>query len=286
MKVLVLGSTGMVGHTITLYLNEKGYNVTAYSRTPFPFCKNIIGNAFESKKIREILISDEYEIIINCIGLLNNNANGDISKAIYLNSYLPHFLVDAIKASNSKFIHLSTDCVFSGINGPYFEDSYCDSPTMYDKTKALGEVANGTNLTFRNSIIGPDMNEAGIGLLNWFLKQTHPVNGYTNAIWTGVTTLTLANAIEQAIKEDLSGLYHLVNNTSISKFELLCLFNKHFRNNEIRINKSDIPRIDKSLKNTRFDFSFKVPNYEQMIIEMREWVIQHKYLYNKQYKKI
>ena len=278
-KILVLGSTGMAGHLITLYFKEQGYDVTAYTKRPFPYTKNIIGNAFETKTFKCILLEGEYDVIINCIGILKQAADDNKSIAVYLNSYLPHLIADTLFKTKTKLIHMSTDCVFKGNSGPYYEDSLRDGLSFYDRSKALGEVEDKKNLTFRNSIIGPDINENGIGLFNWFMRQEGDINGYTRAIWTGVTTLTLAKAIEKAIEEDLCGLYNLVNNRSISKYELLCLFNKYFRNNKITINKSDSLKLDKSLRHKRNDFSFVVPSYEDMVIEMRDWIISHKDLY-------
>jgi len=278
-KILVLGSTGMAGHLITLYFKEQGYDVTAYTKRPFPYTKNIIGNAFETKTFKCILLEGEYDVIINCIGILNQAADDNKSIAVYLNSYLPHLIADNLFKTKTKLIHMSTDCVFKGNSGPYYEDSLRDGLSFYDRSKALGEVEDKKNLTFRNSIIGPDINENRIGLFNWFMRQEGDINGYTRAIWTGVTTLTLAKAIEKAIEEDLCGLYNLVNNRSISKYELLCLFNKYFRNDKITINKSDSLKLDKSLRHKRNDFSFVVPSYEDMVIEMRDWIISHKDLY-------
>lgn len=280
MKVLVLGSIGMAGHTITLYFQEKGHDVTAYSMTPFPYCeKNIIGNAFETEKFKQMLLDGKYDAVINCIGILNQVADSNPSMAVYLNSYLPHLVKDTLKDTNTKLIHMSTDCVFAGNTGPYYENSLRDGLTFYDRTKSLGEVDDNKNLTFRNSIIGPDMNVNGIGLFNWFMKQSGTIFGYTGALWTGVTTLTLAKAMEQALNENLCGLYNLVNNESISKFNLLCLFNKHFRDNQLTIEKSDTLQLDKSLINTRTDFSLIVPSYEQMVIEMKDWVDSHHEFY-------
>ena len=279
MKVLVLGSVGMAGHTITLYFKEQGHDVTAYSMQPFPYCKNIIGNALETENFKTILIEGNYDLVINCIGLLNLVAENNPSTAVYLNSYLPHFIADTLKNLPTKLIHMSTDCVFAGNTGPYTETSFRDGATFYDRTKALGEVIDEKNLTFRNSIIGPDMNPEGIGLFNWFMKQSDTINGYTKAMWTGVTTLTLAKAMEQAVKENLCGLYNLVNNESISKHDLISLFNKHFRNDKLKIARSGSLVLDKSLRNSRDDFSFKVPSYEEMIVEMKEWTDKHSTFY-------
>ena len=180
---------------------------------------------------------------------------------------------------------MSTDCVFAGNTGPYHENSLRDGVSFYDRSKALGEIDDNKNLTFRNSIIGPDMNENGIGLFNWFMKQNGEINGYTGVKWSGVTTLTLAMAMEQALKEELCGLYNLVNNTSISKYDLLCLFNTYFKKNEIKINKFDNFVLDKSLIRTRNDFSFKIPSYEEMVINMRDWIYNHQEIYSYYFKK-
>lgn len=274
MKILVLGSMGMAGHTISLYLKKQGHNVITYSLKPFPYCDNIIGNAFEKDAFQEMLLGDNYDAVINCIGILNQMAESNPAKAVYLNSYLPHSIVETLQGKRTKLIHMSTDCVFAGNTGPYYENSFPDGKTFYDRSKALGEVNDLKNLTFRNSIIGPDMNPEGIGLFNWFMKQKNTIKGYTGAIWTGVTTLTLAKAMEQAIMEDLTGIYNLVNNTSISKYELLCLFNKHFKNDSLEIVKDDTLKLDKSLRSIRNDFSFRVPSYEDMVIEMKEWIIE------------
>lgn len=279
-KILVLGSNGMAGHLITLFFKEQGYDVTAYSIKPFPYCKNIIGDALDIEGLKKILLEVDYDAVINCIGILNQVADKNPSLAVYLNSYLPHFVADTLKDKRTKLIHMSTDCVFAGNAGPYLENSLRDGRTFYDRTKALGEIEDNKNLTFRNSIIGPDMNIDGIGLFNWFMKQSRIISGYTGAIWTGVTTLTLAKAMEQAVNEDISGIYNLVNNVSISKHDLICLFNKSFRNNQIIIEPNETLQIDKSLRSIRSDFSFVVPTYEQMVSEMKEWVDSHKSFYS------
>lgn len=279
MKILVLGATGMAGHTIALYFKEKGNNVIAFSREPFLHCDNIIGDIFDTEKIKALLLEEDFDVVINCIGILNQDAENNPSKAVYLNSYLPHFIADTLKEKNTKFIHMSTDCVFAGNSGPYFENSFCDGKTFYDRTKALGEINDKKNLTFRNSIIGPDMKQNGIGLFNWFMKQKGSISGYSGAIWTGVTTITLAKAMEKAIEQNLSGLYNLVNNESISKYDLLNFFNENFTKESLIINKEENFKLDKTLLNTRKDFSFEVPSYKQMIVEMKEWVNEHSNLY-------
>ena len=280
MKILVLGCNGMAGHLISLYFKEKGHNVVGFARSKSKLLDStIIGDASDMSLIKGMLEDGDYDPVINCIGLLNQFAETNKAMAVLLNGYLPHYLVDVTRDMKTKVIHMSTDCVFAGNDGPYYEDSLPNGATFYDRTKAIGEFNNDKDLTFRNSIIGPDIKESGIGLFNWFMKQTGPIGGYTGAIWTGVTTYTLAKAMEAALNENLTGLYNLVNNESINKFDLCSLFNKHFRNGEVSINPDSRLQLDKSLRRKRNDFSFIVPSYEQQILEMREWVENHKDIY-------
>lgn len=284
MKLLILGGTGMAGHTISIYFKEAGHDVTAFSRSKVDYCKNVNGDITDFQNLKKLINEGQYDAIINAIGILNQDAEDHKSNAVLLNSYLPHFLSDTTKEMKTRVVHMSTDCVFSGKTGGYSETSFRDGETFYDRSKALGELENSKDLTFRNSIIGPDMSERGIGLFNWFMKQEGQINGFTKAIWTGVTTLTLAKAMEQALNENLTGLYNLVNNETISKYELLKLFNKYMRDGQIEILPSDNLSLDKSLINHRTDFSFKVPDYETMVAEMKEWIDNHKDLYPHYFK--
>jgi len=279
MKILVLGATGMVGHVITIFLNEKRYDVTALSRKKIKYCKYIIGEITKFDLIKKTINNGNYNLVINAVGVLNKNAEDKKSVAILINSYLPHYLSEITKNTKTKIVHISTDCVFSGKNGDYTENSFRDGQSFYDRSKALGELNNEKDLTFRSSIVGPDINKNGIGLLNWFMKQNGNIFGYNKNLWTGVTSLTLAKAIEVTIRENIFGIYNLVNNKIVSKYELLQLFNKNMRHNKIKILPSDEIKLKKTLINTRNDFSFKVPSYEEMVIELKKWIDAHKDLY-------
>lgn len=284
MKILVLGATGMAGHTIAIYLKERGHEVTGFSRRQFKYCNTIIGDANDFVFLKKIIEENKYDAVINAIGILNQDAENKKNLAVLLNSYLPHYLSEITKNMKTKIVHMSTDCVFSGKKGNYEEHSFKDGESFYDRSKALGEIENSKDLTFRNSIIGPDYNENGIGLFNWFMKQENKINGFTKAIWTGVTTLTLAKAIERALVENITGIYNLVNNQTISKFELLKLFNGNIKNNKVTVLPSEKIAVNKSLVNNRSDFSFVVPSYEKMIIEMNEWIKNHKEIYPHYFK--
>lgn len=269
----------MAGHMLVQYLKETGYDVTAFAREKGYHTKQILGDAMNSSELKQIVCENFYDIVINAIGVLNKAVDRNLASGIYLNSVLPHFLAETLAESETKLIHISTDCVFSGKEGNYRENSNPDENSYYGRSKALGEINDNKNLTIRTSIIGPELKSNGVGLYHWFMKQKGCVSGFTNVLWSGVTTLELAKAIDAAIHQNLTGLYHLSNNHKISKCELLQLFNKYMRNNEITIMPDDSLISDKSLLNTRTDFNYRIPDYEEMIKELTRWMKQHKDLY-------
>lgn len=279
MKFLILGCNGMAGHTISIYLTEQGHDVLGLARTESKYIKSVICDVSDTTVLYNIVKQGNYDSIINCVGILNRSAEKNKSRATFLNAYLPHFLAEVTQKTDTQIIHLSTDCVFSGKRGNYSEDDLRDGENFYDRSKALGELDDDKNITLRTSIIGPDINQNGIGLFNWFMSQKSEVNGFTKAMWTGQTTLQLAKTMEAASKEKAYGLYNVVPNTSISKYELLKLFNHHFRKNELKINAVDGVNVDKSLKRTRFEFSYLIPDYEIMVSEMAVWMKAHKDMY-------
>ena len=279
MKFFILGCNGMAGHIIALYLKEQGHKVVGFARSKSDFVDTVIGDAFDTDLIEKCIKEGSYDVVINCIGMLNQFAENDKAAASFLNGYLPHFLAKITKGTKTQLMHMSTDCVFSGKTGPYTENSIPDGATFYDRSKALGEVIDDKNLTLRNSIVGPDIKATGIGLLNWFMQQEGEVNGYTGAMWTGQTTLQLAKTMEAAAKAKVTGLINAVPSTNISKYELLKLFNHYLRNDEIKVNPVEGLVADKTLIRTNNSFAYQIPDYETMIREMAEWMRNHKELY-------
>ncbi len=283
MKFFILGCNGMAGHTISLYLKEQGHEVLGFDRSKSMIVKSIAGNARDTETLKQIITEGKFDTIINCIGILNQFAENDHELATFLNSYFPHYLAKVTEEINTQVIHMTTDCVFSGKKGCYTEHDFRDGESFYDRSKALGELDDDKNLSLRNSIIGPDINPKGIGLLNWFMCNTMgrspAVNGYSKALWTGQTTLQLAKTMEEAAKVRAHGLINAVPDTSISKYELLQLFNKHLRSGKVKVNPVEGIKADKSLKRTNWEFDYKIPDYEQMVAEMADWIRKHKVLY-------
>jgi len=185
-------------------------------------------------------------------------------------------LADEIDA---KLIHISTDCVFSGDKKePYIETDEKDGRGVYAKSKGLGEIVNNKHLTLRTSVVGPELKTDGEELFHWFMNQQGDISGFTKATWSGVTTIELAKAVKWSIDNNVTGLYHVTNNSSISKHDLLQLFQKYTKKN-ISINPVDGKNINKSFLDTRKEINYVIPSYEEMIKDMVEFINNHETLY-------
>lgn len=280
-KILLLGSTGMAGQILKLELlklkNE--FELVDIARTNKISNPKIQLDITNFVQLENIINVGNFNFIINCVGLLNSFAEEHPDQAILINSYLPHFLEKITSETNTKIIHISTDCVFSGNTGNYKESDFKDGIGFYAQSKALGEIINAKDLTIRTSIIGPDLNISGIGLFKWLINQNGMINGYTKVFWSGVTTIQLSKVILEIIKRTSTptGLIHLTNNTKISKFDLLNIIKNVFELKNIDIAEYNNYEVDKSLVNTRNDLNIKVPSYLEMILEMREWMKKNKY---------
>jgi dTDP-4-dehydrorhamnose reductase len=275
-KVLVLGVSGMVGHVLATRLREfpESYEVISAARSKNFGNPDIVLDATNSNDVLSTLELINPDVCINAIGVLNHAAD-ELEIAHQLNTQLPLFLSELGKKMGFQLIHISTDCVFSGSKGGYIESDLPDATSNYGQTKIGGEGIDSDHLVIRTSVIGPEIRPQAIGLFHWFTSQSGEVSGYQHVIWSGVTTLTLSDAIMDAIHHKTCGLVHLVNNQPISKLALIQLIHQYFPNKKRQIIPTTIPVSDKSLISTRKDITYKVPSYEHMMAALRQWMELH-----------
>jgi dTDP-4-dehydrorhamnose reductase len=281
-KIILFGSAGMLGHVLLKMLEEQAtYEVIDVNRNIKMTDRTVHLDITNQQAVEQFILRENPDYIINCIGVLIRGSNSNPTDSIYVNAYFPHQLEKIGARINARLIHISTDCVFSGDKGRYKEDDYTDGKDTYAKTKALGEVINDKDLTIRTSIIGPEIKEKknNEGLFNWFMQQSGDINGYSSAIWSGITTIELAKGIIHFLETDVTGLIHLTNGTGISKHDLIRLFQQSFQR-PVKIHAVDHKVVKKDLVNTRTDFTYPVPSYEDMITAMASWIKRHKSLYN------
>ena len=278
-KVVILGATGLIGHQVYLRLKEHtDYVLYDFANQRKMTDDTILLDARNEHLLEKKLLEINPDIIVNCMGILISEANSNPEHAIFLNAYMPHRLKTIADQCGAKLIHISTDCVFSGRKGHYKENDIKDADDIYGRAKALGEVIDAPHLALRTSVVGPELKD-GEELFHWFMRQQGSIKGYTKALWSGVTTLELAKAVEWAIERDISGLYHVTNNKPINKYELLMLFRKH-TGKEIHIEAVDGRITDKTLLDTRKELDDAIPDYDDMVRDMVGFMKDHADLYS------
>lgn len=279
MKILILGGDGMLGHQLLKFLCPR-HDVKVTLRQDLGAYTQYglfnLENSYDSIDIRsldrllEVMADFRPEAVINAVGIVKQRPDAKESiPSLEINALLPHRLAVLCKGIGARLVHMSTDCVFSGKKGNYKESDPSDAEDLYGKTKFLGEVHDTNCITLRTSIIGRELSR-NKSLLEWFLAQTVDVKGFTNAIYTGFTTLEMSRIIERILLEypEAYGVYQ-VSSDPINKYDLLLLFREKL-GHEIEIVPDGTFRCDRSLDSTRFrkEFNYSAPIWHEMIEEL------------------
>lgn len=282
MRVLILGAGGMLGHKLYQRLRS-GFETFASVRKDLScyarfkcFDPDFVRSGVDVRRsddVKRLLDWARPDVVINAVGIIKqlDEANNAIC-SIEMNSLLPHQLAAASSAVGARFITISTDCVFSGKQGGYTEESPSDAEDLYGRTKFLGEVTQGRALTIRTSMIGRELGTRH-GLVEWFMSQKGgKCRGYSRAIFSGLTTIALSDVIAQVITDfpGLNGLYHVATEP-ISKYDLLHHINASFELG-VEIEKDIAFFCDRSLNSDKFRKAtgWAPKSWPELVLEMRE----------------
>ena len=159
MKVFILGCNNTIGHVVALYFKEKGHEVMGYDQENLGLVRQVTGNYHDVVLIQQTIEQYCPEAVINCIAVVNQDAETDKAEATYVNCYLPHYLEKITADTSIVVVHRSTDCIFSGERGQYTVNDVPDAKSFYARTKAVGELINEKDITIRVSLIGPSVKE-------------------------------------------------------------------------------------------------------------------------------
>jgi len=226
------------------------------------------------KKLKDLIGQIKPDNVINCIGLIDRKRKGKElnpyhASYIKVNSLFPHLLAENCSKKNIKLIHFSTDCVFKGDKGLYKEHDTPDAIDLYGKSKQIGEVDYGNHLTLRTSLIGHEL-QTNLSLVDWFLNQKNKINGYENAIFSGIPVTHISDILYDHVlgKDELKGLFHL-GVEPINKYKLLKLISQVYSKN-IEIKKFKDFHTNKSLDSSKFSnmTGYKAPPWEELINNM------------------
>ena len=204
----------MLGRYVTKYFQQLNYDLITISRHEIDLSADNVHFL-----LNDLLSPDHNYTLINCAGVIKQR-NFKLHELIRVNSLLPHILEDLqIRRNNLNVIHITTDCVYSGIKGKYDEYDLHDCIDEYGKSKSLGEPKLTTNI--RTSIIGEE-DTSKYSLLEWVKSNRDgKINGFLNHYWNGVTCLELAKQIENIISDKAywQGTKHFFTHTPYSRDE-------------------------------------------------------------------
>lgn len=272
MKLLILGGNGMAGHMLAEYFRRQGKHHVFHTTRDKKDLGGLYVDADDIAGVEKLVEIVSPHCMINAMGVLNQFAERDPIGAYHVNGFLPHRLRRAADNIQARLIHISSDCVFEGTRGGYTEEDIPDGTSVYALTKSLGEVRAPGHLTIRTSIIGPEIRQGGIGLMEWFLAQQGRVSGYERVMWNGVTTLELAKVIDSQLDSELSGLIHLAHPEPVSKYRLLQIMQSVFHKEDVEIIPAQTPVQDRTLVSTRSDVTVELPSYPRMLEELARFM--------------
>lgn len=257
-RVAVLGSTGMLGSTLTRILEQDSASVIEFNRSG----KSVTGtnrvinlDVLQPYNLFEIFSGLQIDYVINAIGmikqLIDEGKSEDIFAASAINTDFVSRLNEFSLETGVRIIQIGTDCVYSGSLGSYSEDSTFDPTDVYGRTKILGEQASSESMIIRTSIIGKEVQSA-FSLLDWVISQPvgAVINGYVNHMWNGVTTLHFSEVVLGIINSGsfLKGTTHLVPSDIASKYELIKIIAREFGRQDLDIREFEAEdSIDRTL---------------------------------------
>jgi len=272
MKIAIFGSTGMVGHCLVKYLaNNTNWTIHAFSRDIQKSKNNCSKFNVSHLLFDNIYLINNYDYIINCIGVTNAKFKEDIYQNLVWNAWFPKKLS---KLNRGKIIHISTDAVFNKktINP---NENTCISPdSLYSKTKSLGEIISDNFFIIRTSFIGHELNSCN-QILDKIINSNY-ISGASNIFWNGITNFQFAkickNIIENNIK--LNKITHIIPKDYVTKYQLYFLIKKHFnlkvkiiktndKDSNVRILKTLYPKLQNRLWNGN------ILSIEEMISDLR-----------------
>jgi len=268
MKIIILGSNGMLGQMTSKYFLKKNFEVINHDK--YFTHENYNTYVDDINKL-------DSSVVINCIGKIKQKST-DPNDLLWSNSILPLTLSSKLDEKH-LLIHPSTDCVFNGNKGHNNENTLPNASDIYGRSKSLGELNNSFDLTIRTSIIGPELKHNGEGLLHWLFNQSGNIYGYKNVFWSGVTTLELSKAILFSINNETSGLWNLTNGIEISKYDLIEKIINIFQLNKINLKQDNEKTSNKTLISNR-EIEFKVNSYDKMIVDLKSFYEDNKHFYN------
>ncbi|WP_343523206.1 SDR family oxidoreductase [Pedobacter sp.] len=234
--ILTTGSNGLLGQKITeKVLQERRVNLIATAKgiNRYPVKEGYVYeemDILDVERVREVIEKYKPDTLIHTAAMTNvDTCEVNRESCLQLNVSAVGTLLAICEEKNIRLIHLSTDFVFDGQNGPYSEEDAVNPVSYYGKSKVLAEelIKNSkTNYVILRTIlvygISNDMSRSNIVLwAKGALQKASPIN-VVNDQWRMPTLAEdLAEACLLAVEKDARGIYHISGKDYMSIADLV-----------------------------------------------------------------
>lgn len=288
LKVLVTGSTGLLGHRIIDLALNSGHEVySTYRAEKYPKGEPVKLDLSNFGKIREVVETIDPAVIINAAAFADvDGCEGNPDKAFKINANAPEVLAKASENIDAHLIHVSTDYVFDGEKGNYSEDDPTNPQSVYGRSKLEGERAIRKNcsswMIARTSVLYGWEFKDRLNFATWIIEQLSEENEIDIAKdqYNSPTLNTnLAEILLEAAERKKEGLYHVACSSRVSRYEFSEKLAEVFKLNKDLINRTKMGKMnwtaprprDSSLDVTKSQSTFKtdILNCKESLQRMR-----------------
>lgn len=232
-RVLICGSNGLLGQRLSLLLSSNtAFEVlnTSQERS-FVFDHRLFDytqlDITQKGDVKSLVSSFQPSVIINAAAATNVDwCETHREETWSINVVGVENLVEAARKVGSRIIHISTDYVFDGKNGPYAEDAQPNPISYYGKSKLASENATRTGGIPHAIIRTIVLYGSGIQVKNNFalwvvksLRAGHRIRCVDDQINNPTHVSDLAHAILKIFELDRTGLYHVCGRESLSRYD-------------------------------------------------------------------
>ncbi|MES2650203.1 MAG: SDR family oxidoreductase [Bacteroidota bacterium] len=234
--ILVTGSNGLLGQKITeKIIKDGGVNLiaTAKGENRFPMKEGYTYaemDILNVEQVKAVIAMCKPDAIIHTAAMTNVDiAEAHKELAYELNVTAVDTLIEVCEQHNVQLIHLSTDFIFDGKDGPYAEDAVPNPLSYYGETKLLAEEAikkSSCKWAILRTIlvygIVNDMSRSNIVLwAKGALEKGDPLNVVNDQWRTPTLAEDLADGCILAVEHNAQGIYHISGKDRMSISELV-----------------------------------------------------------------
>ena len=252
MKVLLTGCNGLLGQkilhklridsTVELVATSKGKNRIT-EKTGYDYIDLDISN---NSSVHKIIISEKPNVVINTAAITDVDLCEDQRKFCdALNADAVKYLADACNSIDAHLIHISTDFIFDGENGPYVEDDEPNPLSYYGLSKLKSEKilqAHSVRWTILRTTLLFGVTESlnNTNIVLWAkdaLEKEEPINIIDDQFRAPTLAEDLADICILAAKKKALGIFNASGNDIMSIYEIVERIAKHYGNSTENINK-------------------------------------------------